>query len=151
MFNKRDRSEEKKAVGNMPTDSSNVKDAVNVISKETKITGDIKVLGNIRIEGSVDGTIHSIGRVVVGEFSVIKGDISTVEAEISGKIEGKVICSEILFLKKTAVISGDITTKKLVVENGAIFNGKCHMNTNALVVSKSDDKNEQRGKQIVAG
>lgn len=145
MFNKREKIEDKRAVANLQTDTN------NVISKETKITGDIKVLGNIRIEGTVEGTVYSKGRVVVGEVSVVKGDISSVEAEISGKVQGEVTCSEILFLKKTAVIFGDITTQKLVVENGAIFNGKCHMNTNALVVSKSDDKNEQRGKQIAAG
>lgn len=145
MFNKREKIEDKRAVANLQTDTN------NVISKETKITGDIKVLGNIRIEGYVEGTVYSKGRVVVGEVSVVKGDISSVEAEISGKVQGEVTCSEILFLKKTAVIFGDITTQKLVVENGAIFNGKCHMNTNALVVSKSDDKNEQRGKQIAAG
>ena len=145
MFNKSEKIEEKRTVASVQTDTS------NVISKETRITGDIQALGNIRIEGSVDGTIYSKGRVVIGEVSVIKGNITSVEAEISGKVEGEVTCSEILFLKKNAVILGDITTQKLVVENGAVFNGKCQMNTNAMVVSKSDDKNEQRGKQTAAG
>ncbi|ERM81891.1 hypothetical protein P872_07065 [Rhodonellum psychrophilum GCM71 = DSM 17998] len=145
MFNKSEKIEEKRTIAVEQTDTS------NVISKETRITGDIQALGNIRIEGSVDGTIYSKGRVVIGEVSVIKGNITSVEAEISGKVEGEVTCTEILFLRRSAIISGNITTQKLVVENGAVFNGKCQMNTNAMVVSKSEDKNEQRGKQSATG
>ena len=89
--------------------------------------------------------------MIIGEVSVIKGNITSVEAEISGKVEGEVTCSEILFLKKNAIILGNITTQKLVVENGAVFNGKCQMNSKAMVVSKSDEKNEARGKQVAAG
>lgn len=112
----------------------------NVISSETHITGDIKAKGNIRIEGTVDGMVNSTAKVEIGSASTIKGNINSVEAEISGKVEGEVICKELLFLKRTAVINGNITTQKLVVENGAVFNGKCQMTSNSLTVSKSDDK-----------
>ena len=99
----------------------------NVIAKETKIKGDIEAKGNIRIEGTIEGAVISKSKTVIGESAFIKGNLFSVEAEISGKIEGQVNCTEILYLKKSAWVSGDIITKKLVVENGATFNGKCQM------------------------
>lgn len=141
MFNK---TEERKPM--VEVSNSN-----NVISKETRITGDIKAEGNIRIEGTVEGTIQSKGKLGVGDSAVIKGDLTSVEAEIAGKVEGEVYCSESLFLKKTAIILGNITTQKLIVENGAVFNGKCQMNTSSMVVSKPEIKHEHREKQNSAG
>lgn len=123
----------------------------NVISRETHITGDITAQGNIRIEGTVDGMVKSTTKVVIGDSAIIKGNISSKEAEISGKVEGEVECSDLLFLKKSAIINGNITTQKLVVENGAVFNGKCQMNSNSLKISKSEDKEDPGKKQFAAG
>jgi cytoskeletal protein CcmA (bactofilin family) len=117
MFNK---TEEKKSVVDMVNSS-------NVISKETQIKGDIVAQGNIRIEGAVEGAVKSKSKIVIGESALIKGNLSSAEAEISGKVDGQVICSDVLYLKKTALVLGDIVTNKLVVENGATFNGRCQM------------------------
>jgi len=114
------KNEEKKAVTEMVNSS-------NVIAKETKIVGEIVAQGNIRIEGTVEGTLRSEKKVVIGDSAKVIGNINAVDIEISGHIEGQVKCSETLYLKKTAIIKGDMYTKKLVVENGAVFNGKCQM------------------------
>jgi cytoskeletal protein CcmA (bactofilin family) len=127
--------EEKKSVVDMVNSS-------NVISKETRIKGDIDAHGNIRIEGMVEGLIKSKSKIVIGDSATIKGNLSSVEAEISGKVDGEVVCSEILYLKKTAYITGNIITKKLVVENGAVFDGQCQMNNKPLKVSKKDGEDE---------
>lgn len=114
------KNEEKKAVTEMVNSS-------NVIAKETKIVGEIVAQGNIRIEGTVEGTLRSEKKVVIGESAKVIGNITAVDIEISGLIEGQVNCSESLYLKRTAIIKGDMFTTKLVVENGAVFNGKCQM------------------------
>jgi cytoskeletal protein CcmA (bactofilin family) len=136
--------EEKKSVVDMVNSS-------NVISKETRIKGNIDAQGNIRIEGTVEGFITSKSKIVIGDSAVIKGNISSVEAEISGKVDGEVACSEILYLKKTAYISGNIITKKLVVENGAVFDGQCQMNNKALKVSKKDGEDEVLKQKVATG
>jgi cytoskeletal protein CcmA (bactofilin family) len=128
------KNEEKKGVTEMVNSS-------NVIAKETKIIGEIVAQGNIRIEGQVEGTLKSEKKVVIGESAKIVGSITAIEVEISGLIEGTVNCSEALFLKKTAVIKGDMFTKKLVVENGAVFNGKCQM-TEMVNVESAPQKEE---------
>ncbi|UCS94095.1 polymer-forming cytoskeletal protein [Echinicola marina] len=151
MFTK---AEEKKSVAEMVNSS-------NVIAKETTIKGDIITSGNIRIEGTVEGTLNSKTKIVIGESALLEGNIETKEAEIAGRIIGTVKCNEILFLKKTAVIDGDIYTKKLIIENGAVFNGLCKMNEmeagdpvsgglkNGVV--KEEKVGTRKGKEVVAG
>jgi cytoskeletal protein CcmA (bactofilin family) len=136
--------EEKKSVVDMVNSS-------NAISKETRIKGNIDAHGNIRIEGTVEGFITSKSKIVIGDSAVIKGNITSVEAEISGKVDGEVVCSEILYLKKTSYISGNIITRKLVVENGAVFDGQCQMNNKALKVSKKDREDEVLKEQLATG
>jgi cytoskeletal protein CcmA (bactofilin family) len=123
-----------------------------VISKETKITGDIKAQGNIRVEGTVEGTIQSKSKIVIGDSALVTGNINATEAEIAGKIEGEIICTDTLYLKKTAIVHGNIYTLKLVVENGAVFNGKIQMTTtHALDMKVSDKQNGQYKKELAAG
>ena len=122
----------------------------NVISKETRIKGDIVAQGNIRIEGSVEGSVTSKSKIVIGESAKITGNLSSAEAEISGKVDGQVVCSDLLFLQKTAVIVGDIITNKMVVENGAIFNGRCQMGADINKSPKSP-KTDELKKELASG
>ncbi len=122
----------------------------NVISKETVIKGDIKAQGNIRIEGKVDGTVDSKNKIVIGDSALLIGNLRAVEAEVSGKVQGEVHCSEILYLKKSAVIEGDIYTKKLVVESGATFNGKCQMGEKFSSLN-GKAKGATSEKEVIAG
>lgn len=151
MFTK---GEERKSVAEMVNSS-------NVIAKETTIKGDITTSGNIRIEGTVEGTLNSKNKIVIGDSASLEGNIEAKEAEIAGRIKGVVNCSEILYLKKSAVIDGDIYTKKLVIENGAVFNGLCKMTEivsqetqmNSKPNMDKDGKGEKatKGKEIISG
>ena len=99
----------------------------NLVALETTIFGDINTEGNIRIEGKVEGVLKSRNKIVVGDSAYVKGDVFAVEAEISGHIDGEIHCKGTLYLKKTSYIHGDIFAAKLIIENGAVFNGKCSM------------------------
>ncbi len=99
----------------------------NIIAKGTSIVGDIDAAGNIRIDGKIKGNIKCKSKVVTGKGSTIDGNIYAQNAEIEGDIIGILEISEILILKPTAVVQGDIRTGKLIVENGARFNGTCRM------------------------
>ncbi|MFN3801850.1 polymer-forming cytoskeletal protein [Belliella pelovolcani] len=122
----------------------------NVISKETVIKGDIRAQGNIRIEGRVEGIVDSKNKIVIGDSALLIGNLKAVEAEISGKIEGEVHCSGVLFLKKSAIVNGDIFTQKLVVENGATFNGRCQMGEQTKALN-GKAKSATPEKEIIAG
>lgn len=104
-----------------------ISNSSNVIGKGTTIEGNIDTSGNIRIEGKILGNIRSRQKIALGNGSQVDGNINATNADIEGHVKGKIDIQEVLVLKATSVITGDITTSKLVIEPGATFNGSCKM------------------------
>jgi len=102
--------------------------ALNTFAQDTKIIGDIESDGDIRMDGAMEGKLNCKGRVVIGPEALIKGTINAQNAEILGNVEGEINVIDLLTLKSTAVITGDLLMGKLSVEPGARFTGNCKMN-----------------------
>jgi len=113
--------------------------ARNRIGPETIIKGDIISDGNFRIDGTLEGSINTKGKVVVGEKGLIQGEVVCQNADVEGTIKGKLHVVQLLALKSTANIHGDILVDKLSIEPGANFTGTCKMG--AVV---KDIKNAER-------
>ena len=103
---------------------------INLISNGTDITGDIKSNGDIRIDGSLTGNLNTKGKVVIGPTGKINGEVICKNSEVSGIVEGKITVGQLLNLKASSKILGDIVTSKLSIEPGAIFSGTCKMSEN---------------------
>ncbi|MBL0342249.1 MAG: polymer-forming cytoskeletal protein [Bacteroidetes bacterium] len=101
--------------------------SINLIGAGTVIEGEVKATGDLRVDGTIIGSVSSKSKVVVGSTGQVHGDVSCQNADISGSVKGKMIVAEMLFLKSSAKINGDISTGKLVVEVGASFTGNCNM------------------------
>lgn len=101
--------------------------AINIIRKGTVIKGDITCQGDIRIDGELKGKLISEGKVVVGATGIIDGEVTCKNADISGTLNAVLKVKELLLLKSTANIIGDIKTTKLSIEPGANFTGSCNM------------------------
>ncbi len=101
--------------------------ARNIIGKDTTFVGDIKSEGDFRIDGKVEGNIKTSGRVVIGTEGAVKGTIECTNADIEGKFSGNLTVDQLLSLKSSAHISGDVILGKLSVEPGANFNATCNM------------------------
>lgn len=99
----------------------------NLISNGTDITGDIRSNGDIRIDGTLTGNLTTKGKMVLGPTGKIKGEVVCKNSEVSGTIEGKISVAQLLNLKASSRIAGDIITSKLAIEPGAWFTGKCSM------------------------
>ena len=99
----------------------------NIIGEGSELKGNLSTASNIRLEGKVIGNIKSSSKVACGETSTVDGNVIAENAEIAGKITGKVNVTELLILKSSAVIQGDISSKNLIIESGATFNGACNM------------------------
>ena len=100
---------------------------INIISEGTRIKGDVNANGDIRIDGELVGNITAKGRLVVGPNGKINGEIDCSNVEVSGNIKGKIKARELLNMKATAHIEGDIVIGKLSVEPGSVFSGTCMM------------------------
>lgn len=109
------------------TNEGHSPEKLNRIVSGTDIEGVVTSDSNIRIDGNVKGDIRVKGRLVVGATGTIKGDIICENADIEGAITGKITVNGLLSLKSTAKLECDIATKKLAIEPGASFTGKCEM------------------------
>lgn len=109
--------------GNAPV-STNVS---NSIVEGTSINGNITAPNDIRIDGILIGKLDCKGRVIIGPQGRIEGDINCINAIIEGTFSGNINVKELLTVKETGVVSGDIVTDKLMVQTGALFNVSCSM------------------------
>lgn len=100
---------------------------INQISVGTEIKGDITTHGDIRFDGGLTGNLKTKGKVVVGETGSIKGEVECKNSVVEGNIDGKISVSELLTLKSTSSVKGDIVTRRLAIEPGAKFTGNCNM------------------------
>jgi cytoskeletal protein CcmA (bactofilin family) len=104
-----------------------MKETINTIGAGTIVTGDIESKGDIRVDGILKGTVNTSGKVVLGKDGVVEGDVSCNSADISGTVNAKITVTQLLLLKSTAKLHGDIVTNKLSIEPGASFTGSCSM------------------------
>ena len=112
--------------------------ALNTIAQDTKVKGNIESDGDIRIDGILEGDLDCKGRVVVGPDSKINGPIRCTSAEIMGFINGEIVVKDLLSLKASASITGNLTMGKLSVEPGARFVGHCKMISDEKVVPETE-------------
>jgi cytoskeletal protein CcmA (bactofilin family) len=96
---------------------------LNRLVSGVKLNGDLTTESSLRLEGQVIGNIKCTGKFVLGSTGKLIGDLIADESEIEGVIEGDVTISGLLTLKKTAIIKGSITTKRIVIEDGAQIGG----------------------------
>ena len=114
----------------------------NVIANNTTIIGDIKSDGDFRIDGTLEGSLKTDGRVIIGSDGFIKGKIEATNADIEGKFSGELLVSNTLTIKATADISGEVIIGKLSIEPGASFNATCAMK--GAIKELNSDNDEKR-------
>ena len=98
-----------------------------VIGTGTVIEGVLKVFHDIRVDGIIKGKIFIEGDLIVGNSGSIEADIEVISTKIGGKIVGNLIAKERIELEENASVVGDIKTKDLIINEGAVFHGNCSM------------------------
>lgn len=96
-----------------------------VIGKNTAINGNININGCTRIDGVIDGTLAVDNDLFVGESAVLRASVYAQNANIAGTVTGNIVCRGRLEFTSTARVNGDIKCGRIVVAEGAEFNGKC--------------------------
>jgi cytoskeletal protein CcmA (bactofilin family) len=123
--------------------SANDTASINLIGNGTSIIGDITSNGDVRIDGTLKGNISINGKLVVGSTGKIEGNVACQNADISGEIHGKVEISELLSLKASSKLMGDIITGKISIEPNATFTGTCNMGAVVKNISNGNQQSEQ--------
>jgi cytoskeletal protein CcmA (bactofilin family) len=126
--------------------------SVNAIGQGSTIKGDIITEGDLRIDGSLIGTINTKGRLVLGETGIVEGEVVCQNALIAGAVKARIQVSELLSLKATANLQGDIITNKLSIEPGANFTGSCSMGASIknINLNENNDKSQEKTARSVS-
>jgi len=112
----------RESTGGAPPES-----VISIIGPGMKVVGDCRTDGTIRVEGTIEGSVHAGKAVVIGKQGIVRGDVLTQDAVISGRVEGKVVAESRLELQATCHIEGAIETRRMQLEEGAVLNGTVQM------------------------
>jgi cytoskeletal protein CcmA (bactofilin family) len=99
----------------------------SILGNGCKFTGDVEAKGTIRVDGEFDGKIVSTDSVIVGKGGIVKGEIHTAHAAITGTVEGNIFAKKKVELASGSRLIGDVESMSLVIEDGVFFEGKSKM------------------------
>ena len=99
-----------------------------LLGQGSEYTGDINAQGSIRVDAKVTGNITTTGTLILGATGSIDGNVEAEAVLIGGEVLGNIVATQKAELTSTAKVLGDITTQIIVIDEKAIFQGKCDMN-----------------------
>ncbi len=117
---------------------------MNLIGAGTVFEGKLKTSGSIRIDGRVIGEVIVTQNISIGTSGDIDGNVSAKNMTIGGKVKGAITVHEKLVFESKAVVRGEIRAAKLVIDEGAIFDGKCEMSNAKAAPNVVELKSEAR-------
>lgn len=105
--------------------------SVTVIGSGARLEGNLIAAASLRIEGTVNGTITAEGDVIVAPEAEVAADIKATNATLGGRYKGNVSATGTIELTSTARVEGNLTSRTLVVNSGAVFSGQSIMDGGA--------------------
>src|SRR4030043_2374930 len=106
--------------------TKNTEKLESLIGANSKVKGDIDTKGSLRIDRSMEGTVE-VDWVILGEKACLKGDVTARGIIIAGRVDGNLRSKEIVEIKSKGQVSGDISTNKLTIIEGGMFDGRSSM------------------------
>jgi len=99
----------------------------SMLGQGCKIKGDIELQGTMRIDGQFEGSISCPDTLIIGKSGVVKAEVKVKNAVIGGKLIGNISAANKIELQSGSHVEGDITTARLVIDEGVFFEGNCKM------------------------
>jgi len=121
-----------------------------LIGHGTTLDGSLNVSSGMRVDGKILGQITCSDSLLVGKTGVVEASVKVKSATIGGRVVGDIEASEAVILEENSTVIGDVTTKKLIIVEGAVFNGTCHMGseTSGKMTRRENASGDQTGLQI---
>ena len=113
-----------------------------ILGKGSLFEGKIIVDHSLRVDGHVKGDIDSNDMLIIGKEGDVTGNIKVKSLILGGKLKGTVLAENKIVLEASASLIGEMKTSKLVIDEGAIFDGRCSMK-NIDTHSKEDQKKDK--------
>lgn len=100
---------------------------INMVGEGAVFEGTLRTKSDVRVSGRIIGTLSVGERAIVAQEGAVEGELVARNADIAGSVQGELHVHERLVLRSTARVEGNVRTGRLVVEEGAVFNGECRM------------------------
>lgn len=100
---------------------------INMIGEGTVFEGTLRAQSDVRVSGRIIGKLQVTGKAIIAQEGSVEGEVVAASADVAGTVQGDLNVTERLVLKGSARVEGNIRTARLVVEEGAVFEGKCLM------------------------
>jgi len=102
-------------------------DLNTIVGKGSSLEGTLKVENSIRVDGRIKGHVTTTDSLVIGKEGEIEGEIIAKNAIIGGRVRGKISATGKVVLEAKALFQGEMKTARLVIDDGAVFDGRCSM------------------------
>ena len=99
----------------------------NILGPTATYKGHLKAEGNVRIDGYFEGSIETLGNVVVGEAAKVVADITASNIQVWGAVKGSIVASGRLEILPTGRVWGEIKVASLLIDEGGLFRGQSSM------------------------
>lgn len=106
------------------------------IDEGSKVSGKLYFEGSVQINGQIDGEINGKASVIIGERAIVTAQIKGVSIVVAGTVNGELTASQRIEIQPSAKVSGKLIAPKLMVHEGALFDGQC--------VMKSEEAHQHR-------
>jgi cytoskeletal protein CcmA (bactofilin family) len=103
----------------------------SIIGEGTRFKGEFDLNGLLRIDGDFTGVIRTKGKVLVGKNGRAECTVNAGTVVVGGVVRGEIVSTEKVIILSTGLILGNITTPRLIIEEGVIFNGSCKVTSPA--------------------
>jgi cytoskeletal protein CcmA (bactofilin family) len=113
---------------------------LSLISIGAVIEGKLKTDGSVRVDGKLVGDIIAKSNAAVGPSGTVEGSLTAKNVSLAGKVQGSIVASDKLILEAKCIMQGDIRAARLVVDEGAMFDGKCAMTGGLAPAGKESPK-----------
>ncbi|MDP9120244.1 MAG: polymer-forming cytoskeletal protein [Acidobacteriota bacterium] len=113
------------------------------LDRGSHLHGELRFDAHFRVHGKLTGTVVSDGELVVGDGGEVDGEIRVGQVLVSGTVRGTITASRRIQIAATGKMFADLDTPSLIIEDGALFEGRCAM-------TREGQKNSAGGPKLVA-
>lgn len=127
-----------------------------LIGANSVVEGNFSTTESARIDGEIRGNVEAKGKLYIGTKGKVVGTITVEEIMVSGTVEGDIIAGGKVVITSSGTVNGDISAKILVIDENAVFNGRCGMadeaveDNNTKIVQANADKEADKKKENVS-
>ena len=145
MLSKRDSSGDNHSTGELNT----------IIGRGSIFEGSLKIKNSMRVDGKITGSVEVNDSLIVGKEGEIEGEVRARNAVIGGKVQNNILVSGKVVLEAQSIVRGEVITARLVIDEGAIFEGKCKMangdgKKSAMEKSRSKSRTGSNGMEVLS-